>query len=211
VAADPAAAAPRPQSAPAGGGGALTRKLGPLPVWGWLAIIGVGGGALWYFIKSRESSSASSAGSNPAAVGGECADASGNSVPCDQVDYGGQIATLQAEIEALQGGGSGTSTGTTPVTGTTPNQPTPGPVTDLTVDVISGTLVHVSWRPPQFASHAATSTTYSIKVTPKDKAAHNIGSRTSYAVGGLKKGTSYTVEVTPSGGPSTSKQFKTKG
>jgi len=113
------------------------------------------------------------------------------------------------------GTGTTTSTGTTTTTGTTTAAVSkPGAVTGLTVGVNSPTEVSVSWRPPQFASHAPTSTTYNIQVTPKDKAAHNIGSRTSYNVGGLKKNTAYVVHVSATNsagtGPVATKSFRTK-
>jgi hypothetical protein len=82
----------------------------------------------------------------------------------------------------------------------------PGPVTDLKA-AHKGTAEVISWRPPQFPSHAGTPTTYTIRILGKDKRAHNIGSRTSYNVGGLKKGKRYTAVVAPSDGPSASVSF----
>ena len=117
---EPAPESSRPRAVPpkqAGGGNFLTRKVGPLPTWAWLGIIGVGGGALWYFIKSRQNAAASSTTAGGAT--GNCTDTNGNSVPCDQVDYGGEIATLEAEIENLQQSKTDTDTDT--------DTPTPTP------------------------------------------------------------------------------------
>jgi hypothetical protein len=133
-------------------------------------------------------------------------------------DFEGQLEELQAEIDQLTGAaggggssGGGTATTTKTTTTTKTSAPAaPGPVSDLTVANKSATEVVVSWRPPQFASHAPTSTTYLIQLEGKDKAAHNIGSRTSYNIGGLKPHTAYTVKVAASGGPYTSKAFTTE-
>ena len=124
---------PRPQAVPAretpGGGNVLTKKVGPLPTWAWLGIIGIGGAAVWYFYKSRQANAAASSGT--AAQSGNCTDTNGNSVPCDQVDYGGQIATLQTELQDLQGGeaGEGATTATTPPPKPPPGAGNPPPVT----------------------------------------------------------------------------------
>jgi hypothetical protein len=186
-----------------GGGGIFARKYGPLPGWGWAAL--AGGGALAFFWwRSRESKAATAATTSATAVSGTGA-----------TGWANAAAALQQEIDSLQGQAA-TSTTTTPTGGTTAKTTsststgtTPGPVTALTVTAKSPTVVVVSWRPPQYASHAPTSTTYSIQIKPKDASAHNIGSRTSYDVGGLKADTKYTAVVTPSGGPAASKAFTT--
>jgi hypothetical protein len=224
-------ARPRPQPA---GGNILTRRMLGVPGWGWVAIVAVGAGIfIWW--RSRKSS-ASSASTAAAATQSTCYDANGNAVDCSSPQAVGSNATDYFESLYTQDEGISNqlqtitpvinTTGTDvaqlladqagpPSTGTTnpggPNQGTPGPVTDLTVDVVSPTLARVSWRPPQFASHAPTSTTYTIQIAPVDKAPHNIGSRTSYNVGGLHAGSHYTATVAPSGGPSSSKAFTTPG
>lgn len=221
---------PRPQA----GGNILTRKMLGIPGWGWIAIFAVGAGAfIWW--RSRKSSSSSSAATAAGATQATCYDANGNTVDCsspqavadNSTDYfeslytqgegiNNQLQTLTptinttgtdvAQLLADQSGPPSTGG-----TGTGGGATKPGPVTDLTVDVISPTLARVSWRPPQFASTAPTSTTYAIQIAPVDKAPHNIGSRTSYNVGGLRAGTHYTATVTPAGGPSSSKAFTTPG
>jgi hypothetical protein len=231
----PATEAPERGRAAAGGGNALTRKMAGVPVWGWIAIVAAGAGAfLWW--RNRKSSAAAAAGSTqPQAATATCYDANGNTVDCaspmsvgsNATDYfealytqnegingqletitptinetGQDVDTLQTQIANLGGPPSTGPPGTRP-------QNRPGPVTDLTVDVISPTLARVSWRPPQFASHAPTSTTYTIQIVGKDRAPHGIGSRTSYNVGGLRPGEHYTATVAPVGGPSSSKSFTT--
>jgi hypothetical protein len=234
----PATEAPTRGRAPAGGGNVLTRKMLGVPGWGWIAIIAVGAGAfLWWRNRKSSSSQAGQAQAQPASA--TCYDANGNTVDCtspmavgsNATDYfealyaqneginsqlqtigptvsetGQDVDTIQQQISNLAGPPS-----TAPPVGTQPVIPKPGPVTDLTVDVVSPTLARVSWRPPQFASHAPTSTTYSIQIVGKDPAPHPIGSRTSYNVGGLRAGTHYTAVVAPAGGPTASKAFVTPG
>ncbi|MDA8323850.1 MAG: hypothetical protein M0030_29130 [Actinomycetota bacterium] len=81
-----------PEAAPRRGGNFLTRKAGPLPVWGWAAL-GAGGYLLyrWWSSRSAASTSATTAAATAAAT------------PSSGIDYAPQIATLQAEIQQLQG------------------------------------------------------------------------------------------------------------
>jgi Fibronectin type III domain len=200
-----AAAGTKP--APKGGDSLFSRKYGPLPGWGWALL--AGGGALAFFWwRSRESKTTTAT--------------TASTTPATGTGWANAANALQAEITALQGSsatsvtttktstGSGTTTTKTGKTTTTTSTSKPGPVEDLTVTSKSDTSVVVAWRPPQFASHAPTSTTYTIQVKPKDAKAHNIGSRTSYNVGALKPDTKYTVVVAAAGGPSTSKSFTTE-
>ncbi|MFZ0665049.1 MAG: fibronectin type III domain-containing protein [Acidimicrobiales bacterium] len=205
-------AAPK-QGAPKSGN-ILQKKYGPLPGWGW-AVLAAGGALAFFWWRSRESKAAAA---TTAATAYTAISGSG---------WSGAANALQDEIDGLQGSGGATSVPTstakttspvTPGTGVTTSKTTspvtgstttPGPVTALTVTAKSPTVVVVSWRPPQYASKAPTSTTYAIQIKPKDASSHNIGSRTSYDVGGLKADTKYTAVVTPSGGPSASKSFTT--
>lgn len=110
----------------AGGGNVLTRKVGPLPTWAWLAIIGVGGAAVWYLWQRRQNSAAAaSSGAADTSSGGDCQDASGNTVPCNQSDEGGQIATLQTEIQDLEQELSKLQSNPPPPGSTGPNPPGP--------------------------------------------------------------------------------------
>lgn len=213
-----------------GGGNPLTRKYGGVPGYAWVAIVAVlAGGFLWW----RNKKSAAAAGSTQAQpVSATCYDAQGNNVDCSSPQAVGSNATDYFEALYAQSEGINNQLSNIATVGNETGQDVdaiqqaiaggsgpgstggggggkPGPVTDMSVDVISPTLARVSWRPPQFASHAPTSTTYTIMITGKDKAPHNIGSRTSYNVGGLRPGEHYTATVAPEGGPSTSRSFTT--
>lgn len=102
-------------SPPSGGGFSLSKRYGPLPAWGWGLIGGVGIYALYRFYESRQSSS-----SAPTATA--------STYP---TDFGPQIATLQAEIQQLQGGesteGGTTTTPTTKPVSVPPDQSKPPP------------------------------------------------------------------------------------
>ena len=159
----------------------LTRKVGPLPTWAWLGIIGIGGAAVWYFYKSRQANAAAASGTT--AQSGNCTDTNGNSVPCDQVDYGGQIATLQTELQDLQQGEAGegaTATGGgTPETfpPRPPDQPgspapspspspkpgVPGPVAGLRASKVTRTSVTLTW------DKTAGATLYYVQLTYQSK------------------------------------------
>lgn len=128
---------PSPPAPSSGGGGnVLTRKVGPLPTWAWLGIIAVGGGAVWLYARHRQSaaSAAADTSSTGGASTGDCTDASGNSVPCDQADEGGQIATLQTELMDLEQEVSQLKTaGAVP-----PDQPPPAPAPKFYREVATG-------------------------------------------------------------------------
>ncbi|HEV2241813.1 MAG TPA: fibronectin type III domain-containing protein [Streptosporangiaceae bacterium] len=163
--------------------------------------------------------------SDPSAVGSNATDyfealyAQGLGINSQLENLGPQVTETGQDADAIQAllqnlpGSASTPPGTTPnvITGNVRRPP----VSDLTVVPVSPTLARVSWRPPQFASHSPASTTYTIEIQGKDKAAHNIGSRTAYNVGGLKPGGHYTAVVTPvftaggpgSTGPSASRPF----
>lgn len=83
----------------------------------------------WFLWKRHQASTAAAAPATtgPANASGDCTDASGNSVPCDE-DFAGQLSALQTEVESLLGEGAGVtgaagggsaggSTGTTGTTG----------------------------------------------------------------------------------------------
>lgn len=66
-------AAGDPQQAPAGGGSLLTRKLGPLPTWGWLVIVTAAGIGFYLYQKHKQASAAqnSNSGGGPSPTVGE--------------------------------------------------------------------------------------------------------------------------------------------
>jgi hypothetical protein len=90
----------------------MSQRLGPLPVWGWLALAGVIAIGAYFWIRHGQSGAAaatagSTAGSTAGtATGTGCYDAGGNSVPCAEADYASEIAALQSEIDNMQGSGS---------------------------------------------------------------------------------------------------------
>jgi hypothetical protein len=80
-------------------------------------------------IWRRHAAAAAGPASSASSGAGDCTDASGNSVPCDQADLSGELSALQTEIETLMaqegsaggaggggtvpsGGGTGTGSGT---------------------------------------------------------------------------------------------------
>lgn len=82
--------------------GALTRKFGPLPAWGWL---GIGGGGIWYYRRHAASGGSQQAAAMqyPASVG-----------PWGQDPYGIQGgAGTASDSGGNAGGTSGTNTGST--------------------------------------------------------------------------------------------------
>jgi len=70
----------------------LSTKVGPFPVYGWVAGIAIGGIGVWYWWHNRASNSASSTATSPA----DTSSAGGG-------DYAPEIATTQSEIQQLQG------------------------------------------------------------------------------------------------------------
>jgi hypothetical protein len=133
--------APRPA---AGGGFSLSKRYGPLPAWGWGLVGGVGLYAAYRFYESRQSSS--TAASSSSTSSGEA------------IDYAPQIATLQAEIQQLQGTGSSAVSTTTAST---------APAT----------------TPSSTAPSSTPSTTGAGKVMP-----NVVGQRANFAIGELKTG-----------------------
>jgi len=78
--------------APRDGGSFLTRKMGPLPTWGWITLGVVGGGAyLWFRNRSANAAAANAAASAPSAA------------PAAGTDTSANDAVLQTEIQDLQG------------------------------------------------------------------------------------------------------------
>ena len=91
----------RPAASSGASGNVFTRKFGPLPGWGWAAVAGVAAiGYMWYRNRSGAAAAANAAATQPdtaAAVGD---------------DIQGQLATLQTEIQDLQGTESTEAEGT---------------------------------------------------------------------------------------------------
>lgn len=173
-----------------GGGTGWQKKLGPLPVWAWFAI-GVGGLALgWYIYKSKKASSSASTAASASTSSGLCMDAAGQQVPCSQVDYGGQIATLQTEIMDLQGA---SASAPAPASSSTSSGNT---VTGLSASP-SATSVKLSWGAPGPGTWSYV-ITYSAGT--QGKSGYAVGpelttGNTSYTVSPLKSKTAYLFNV----------------
>ena len=100
-----------PSAPPAGGSNVFQRKFGPLPGWGWMALAGVAAaGYLWY--RNRQGASAADAG-----AASDTSGAVGD-------DVQGQLATIQTELQNLQGEES-TEGSTTPASSGTGKTPAP--------------------------------------------------------------------------------------
>jgi Fibronectin type III domain len=180
------------------GGNFLTARIMGIPAIIWIA----GAGILAYFLFFRNSGSSSNTSGQP--QGGSATGGSGTiNTGATTIDSGAVQISVTAPNGAPQ---PTTTTGTT----TTSQQLA---VSDITEQAKNGSAAAIEWRPPQFPSGSPTNTTYTFGISPAPKggssAAHNIGSRTSYNVGGLQKGTKYTVTVTPNvaGGVPATKTF----
>lgn len=211
---------------PAGGGGnPLTRKYGGVPGWGWIAIVSLIAGGVFWYIQRRKSGSAAAAAPG-GATQATCYDANGNTVDCSSSSAVGSNATdyfeaLYAQQEGINSQlenitAQGTETGLDVdalekllkelqgeesseklgIPGPpVPGGQKPGAVRDLTVTVLGPKRARVTWRPPAVTS--PTGVMYRIEIEGKDKAPRNLGPRTFYVAGGLNPGGHYTATVWP--------------
>lgn len=227
-----------PERTPRGGGGGnlLTRRVGGVPGWAWIAIVSlVAGGVLWYVQKRRASSAAQTSTSGAGPTVATCYDANGATVACSDPSAVGSNATdyfealyaqsqgINSQLENLGPQVSETGldadaiqqlleqlAGSTSTGGPGPGRP--GAVRGLEVAAVSPTLAHVTWQPPARPQLPAGEgeralISYTVEIQGKDKGPHNVGPRTSYNAGGLRPGGHYTAVVAPVGGPSTSRAF----
>lgn len=109
---------PEPRRASSEGtpSGGLTSKIGPLPVWGWVALAAVGGVVVLLWLRSRNSAAA---GSTTSTVSPDTATVA---------NLQDQLATVTSQIRDLQGAGSvatnpATGPGTGPYNGIRPIHP----------------------------------------------------------------------------------------
>jgi len=102
---------------PSGGGleGFFSKKLGPVPVWGWALGAAAIGGYLWYRRSQAANSSAASTTSAASTA--------------QNFDYGPSIAAQQSEIQALQYGQSQDAAEDQGQPGAKPPVPATGPPT----------------------------------------------------------------------------------
>lgn len=88
---------PETTQRPEGGtGGGLTSKLGPLPVWGWVAIAAAGGVVLLLWLQSRKNAAAAATPA-PNVIGPDTAEVQ---------NLQDQFGVISSQIRNLQGGGS---------------------------------------------------------------------------------------------------------
>jgi PASTA domain len=99
-----AAAAQREAAARPQGGSFFSRKYGPLPGWGW-SLLAAGGALAFFWWRSRSAANAASAATTTPTA---------DTTTADTAD---QLASLQDEIDALQGELATDTTGTTTSTG----------------------------------------------------------------------------------------------
>lgn len=106
-------------------GSGLTAKLGPLPVWGWVAIFAVGGAVVMLWMNNRKAAATSSTDTTSSDTTAQSADIS---------DLQSQLATVEAQIRDTQGlpatpGPPGPQGAQGPPGTTTTTPPPPGPAT----------------------------------------------------------------------------------
>lgn len=189
---------PTAPARPAGGGGSnvFTNRIGPLPMWAWLAIVG-GLLIVWRIYASKQS--ASSAAST----------ASGSTSAADVPYFINQVYT-GATAPSAQPATSSTAT-PSPSTPTPPAQPGPttpmpptpttpqqitrpagqiGSVTGLRPNGVGATNVGLAWNPVSGAQK------YQVRVTYQDKDIKNFETtKTSYNVTGLSPNRTYGLHV----------------
>jgi hypothetical protein len=209
-------ASPTGPSAPGTGGGGRT-ILGLKPRTALIAGVGIVGAALVFFWwRSRSSSSSTAASASASASAGSGA-----------TDYGGELSTIQSELEDLLaaegqggGGGSGSGGGTTtttppPAKAAPPTAPKPGgsaPPVKTTAKPkpampsgvhetkVTATSVTIAWAKDPNA------TSYRVRVTYQDKlvGTPHLVTGTSATVSGLSPLRTYTFHVAAIGPGGTS-------
>ena len=92
---------PARAASPSGGTG-FARKIGPLPVWGWVGLAALGGGAYLWWRNHHKATSATTSTAVSTSTGATTS-----------TDYAGEVSTLQAEIQQLQGAALTPATTTT--------------------------------------------------------------------------------------------------
>jgi hypothetical protein len=190
-----------------GGGSFLTAKVMGLPWIAWIGIVAVGA----YLFLAHKSASSSATTPTDSSTGGSGTITTGATT----IDTGAVQISVSAPNASPPQPSTGSGTGTSGGGGSTTSQQVQ--VSDLTETVKNGSAAAIEWRPPQWPSGTPSNATYSFGISPAPKGGasgmHNIGSRTSYNVGGLKKGTQYTATVTPnvSGAVPAQKTFTFQG
>ena len=87
----------RTTTSPAGQGKGFSKKLAGVPVWVWAVGAAAAAGAFYLWRKNKKAAAAAQAGAALPSTG-------------NAVDFSGQVATIQSEIQALQQGETGEGT-----------------------------------------------------------------------------------------------------
>jgi hypothetical protein len=102
---------PAEPSGPTSGGNVFTRKIGPLPMWAWMAIALLV--ALFYYLYKKNKSSSSSSGSSTSDTGGSAGTTDQSLVPqfVNQT-YTNSTAPAMPSVITVQNGGTSSAGGT---------------------------------------------------------------------------------------------------
>jgi hypothetical protein len=183
--------ATEPPPGRAAGGNPLTRKIGGVPAWGWIAAVAAlaGGFLLWRQHKASAAAAASSdTGSAAGPTQATCYDANGNQVDCADPSAVGSNATDYFESLYAQGEGINSQ-----LEGITPT------INDTGQDVDS-IQAWLQAHPGTPSTPPPVTTTPPPKTTtpaPATKTMPNlVGQRANFAIGELKSG--YGVKATTS-------------
>jgi cytoskeletal protein RodZ len=139
----------QPDTRPQSSGLDLSAKMGPLPVWGWIALAAAGGVGVLLWLQSRKNAAAAGTTGTTTEVQG--ADAA------TVANLQDQLATVEAQIRDTQGSGSTAQP-------TAPNSNLP-----------SNTHVLAGWSVYKFLNDLNTGLPANIKVTYQDLLAANPG------------------------------------
>jgi len=215
-----AGAAPAPPSSRGGRENVFTHKLGPLPMWGWLAIVG-GLLVAWRLYSNKTNASAAASQQGQTATGTSSGDTSANLVPQfvnqTYVATSAPLASTTADSSggSSTGGTASTPTNPAPVGSSTQPKPTttmggwhyPAP-TALALVNQSSKGVSMSWDavtgPSGQHPNSYTVATYDSKGKLVDQFSTAAGKTSANEFGkggkGLAKGT-YHTNVWANGGP----------
>jgi PASTA domain len=159
---------PAPERSGGGGvGGVLGRKLGPLAVWAWLAILTVGGVAYYLYAKSKSGSSSSTA----ADTSGTGSETPSSGVP----DYVSQVTINQPQPASTPGNVTTTDV-TVPNTVGQPQEAayaiisTAGLKPATTTPPIKGTTIYVKSQSPAAGAKATKGSTVTLTSAAKTTA-----------------------------------------
>lgn len=88
-----------------GGGNLLTRRIGGVPGYAWVALVALVAGGVFWFVNKRKSAAAASTSTPQGPTQATCYDANGNTVACSDPSAVGSNATDYFEALYAQGQG----------------------------------------------------------------------------------------------------------